>query len=212
MLNPIDRAYHMSEGNKMKIRSKLILLIASMCIFLTATALSQGGANGGGNHGESLQTGQNEMMSGPGDMPVGQDQRKKPNNGPSGSDMPIGQDQQNKPNSVPSGNPSNKPVGAEIEFGPKDVPHDESPLWTYVKPDDEKHDEPSFGLAGPDDNIPPRSIMGQDHPQVPPKKPKKSMMTQKHHKAHKKPLKPLRPLNPEDLPILPPMKSMMDHP
>jgi hypothetical protein len=200
---------YLGEWWKMEIKKKLIIAMAAMCI-LTTTALSQGGPRDGPIGGPEGQMGQGEgngMMLGPNDAPLGQ-----------GNDMGHGQQQvppkfkgcntdpQNLPPNMPIKPPSDKLEGPENKLDPKDAPHDEPAPWTYNKPGDGQNDGPSFGFAGHDGHMPPRSIMEQDHPQWPPKK---SIMEEKHHRAHKGPLKPL---NPEDLPELPPMKSMMDHP
>ena len=188
----------------MEIRAKIILLMAAMCI-LTTTALSQGGPMAGPNGGP----GNAGEMLGPNDGPSGQGV------GNDNGQPPIGHrfkgcntDPRRVASMVPIKPSADKPDEAENKLDPKDAPHNEPAPWEYVKPDDGKHDGPFFGFAGPDGRTPPRSIMGPDHPQVPPKKPKKSMMDKKHHRVHKGPLKPL---NPEDLPELPPMKSLMDH-
>jgi hypothetical protein len=191
----------------MEIKAKLILLMAAMCI-ITTTALSQGGPRDGPNGGPDG-VGENGMMLGPNDGAFGQ------GDGLANGQAPLppkfkgcNTDPRKMTSKVPIEPPADKPEGSENKLDPKDAPHDEPAPWEYVKPDDGKHDGPFFGFAGPDGRIPPRSIMGPDHQQVPPKKPKKSMMDKKHHRVHKGPLKPL---NPEDLPELPPMKSLMDH-
>jgi hypothetical protein len=170
----------------MEIKTKLIIAMAAMCV-LTTTALSQGGPRDGPNGGPQGQMGQGEgngMMLGPNDAPLGQ-----------GNDMGQGQqpvppkfkgcntEPKNPPSDMPIKPLSDKPEGSENKLGPNDASHDEPAPWTYNKPGDGQHDGPSFGFAGHEGHIPPRSIMEQDHPQAPPKK---SMMDMKHHKVHKK--------------------------
>lgn len=191
----------------METKTKLIIAMAAMCL-LTMTALSQRDSPNGGPEREMWQGEGNGMMFGPDDAPLGQ-----------GSDTEHGQpsvppkfkgcntDPQKMPPNMPIKPPFDKPEGSENKLDSKDAPHDEPAPWTYNKPGDGQHDGPFFGFAGHDGHVLPRSIMGQDHPQWPPRK---SMMEEKyHHRAHKGPLKPL---NPDDLPELPPMKSMMGHP
>jgi len=193
----------------METKAKCILVMVAMCILVTP-AFSQGGERDGrnGNPGSNMGPEQdNAMMSGGNGAPFGQGSGMMQDQAP---DAPRFKGCNTLPQNMvargPIKPPSDKPEGPENKLDPKDAPHDEPAPWSYNQPGDGPHDGPSFGFAGDDDHVPPRSIMGPDHPQVPPKK---SIMEEKHHRAHKGPLKPL---NPEDLPELPPMKSMMDHP
>ncbi|MDD4652585.1 MAG: hypothetical protein PHQ34_10180 [Methanothrix sp.] len=192
----------------MELKAKLIIAMTAMCL-LTTTALSQGGPRDGSNGGperEMWQGEENGMMFGQGNSPSSQ-----------GGETEHGQipvppkfkgcntDPRNMPNDMPVKSPPDNPKGSVTKLGPNDATHDGPEPWTYTKLGDGQNDGPSFGFAGHDGQMPPRSIMGEDHLQVPPKK---SMMDMEHYRVHKGPLKPL---NPEDLPELPPMKSMMDH-
>lgn len=193
----------------METKAKCILAMVAMCLLITP-AFSQGGERGGrnGNLGSNMgQEQDNAMMPGPDGMPF--DHGINFEKGQA-ADAPrfkgCNTDPWKVPPTSPIKPPADKPEGSENELNPEDAPHDGPSPWTYLKPGDGKHDGAAFGFAGPDGHIPPRSIMGLDHPQVPPKK---SMMEMMHnHKAHKGPLKPLKP---EDLPQLSPMKSIMDH-
>ncbi|HPS91710.1 MAG TPA: hypothetical protein PKV33_06105 [Methanothrix sp.] len=193
----------------MQIKAKLIIAMAAMCL-LTTTALSQGGPRDGPNGGPEREMWQGEgdgMMLGPNDAPSGQNGETEHGQPPVPPRFKgCNTDPQNLPPNMPIKPPSDKPDGSENKLSPNDAPHGEPAPWTYNKPGDGQHGGPSFGFAGHDGHMPPRSIMEQDRLQVPPKK---SMMEEKHHRAHKGPLKPL---NPEDLPGLPQLKSMMDRP
>jgi hypothetical protein len=177
----------LESGGKMETKAKCILVMAAMCILITP-AFSQGGERDGrnGNPGSN-----NAMMSGPNGAPFGQ-----------GGEIEPGQ----APDALRFKGCNTR---LENELGPQGAQHDESAPGSHLEPGDGKHDDAAFAFAGPDERAPTRSIMGHDHPQVPPKR---SMMEKKHEVKHEKKLKKdLRHLRHTNFPELPPMKSIMDH-
>lgn len=101
--------------------------------------------------------------------------------------------------------PSDAPDGQRNEFGPKDAPHDEPAPWSNFGQENGVHGGTNFGFKGPDEHAPPRSIMGHDYQKT---HHRKSLMEEKHEMRHKENLMHLIHNN---LPEMPPMKSIMNH-
>ncbi len=195
----------------MKTKAKCILVMVAICILITP-AFSQGGERDGPNGNQRNDMGQapdNGMVSGPNVAPLDQDNGIEQDQAPimprfNGCNTWHQEMNVKKPINKPF---SNTPNGLENGLGLQGSQDDKSTSWQHVEQDDERDGSAIYGYSSKGKHAPSKSIMAhftnslKGHT-------KKSLMEKKHVT---KPKKTLRHLSHNNLPGMPPMKSIMDH-